>query len=507
MEEVALAKRWFGLLAACAVVWSGCGETRDVGNRRNVLLILTEDQGAQMGSLGTPGLQTPHMDTIARRGVLFTNAFVAYPVCSPSKAVIYTGLYPHANGLRNLTQNFFAPAAELTPEQLENPVYKRARIHESVPTLVELLHDAGYYTGVSMKIHVSPIHKLPYDEWLRNEEEDACGFKGNPSKQLAVQFIENARREDAPWFLLYNIEQPHRPFRNSDDQPITVDPAEVEIPPFLPDTPVVRKDWAEYLDYIECADGLVGGALAALEETAATHNTLVIFLGDHGPAYQRGKMTLYDFGLRVPMAVMGPGIPAARSSDALVSEVDLMPTILDFAGVERPEREQGLSLMPILRGEQGAAGHEHVFAEIHHDYIYFADSPEERGVQHPGMQERSVHDSRFHLIYRENTDQPRDVNSDLREWERWLNRTWGETIAQRDRFPRQYEMIAEQDPMRLGGKPPSLELYDIESDPHEMTNLADSAEHKAQLDRLLEVLRAWAVETEDRFITLGQPGD
>jgi N-sulfoglucosamine sulfohydrolase len=269
---------------------------------------------------------------------------------------------------------------------------------------------------------------------------------------------------------------------------------------------VVRKDWSEYLDYIECADGLVGEALAALDETGCADNTLVIFLGDHGPAYQRGKMTLYDFGLRVPMAIKGPGIQAGAVSDALVSEIDIMPTVLDFLGLDRPALEHGLSLLPVLRAEEGAEGHEYVFAEIHHDYIFFPATPAEAGARDVGMQERSVFDGRFHFIYRENVDQPRDVNSDMREWDRWLNRAWDETIAQKDRFPRQYQIIREQDPMRLGGRPPQFELYDTTTDPYEMTNLAESADHKAELDRLRQALRNWAVETDDSFITLAKLG-
>ena len=503
-------RRFLGRLCALAGVaattWPSCRGRPSAKTQRNILLILTEDQGAQMGALGTKGLQTPNMDAIARQGVLFTSAFVAYPVCSPSKGALYTGLYPHTNGLRSLTQNFFVPAANLTPEQLNDPVYNRARIHDSVPTLIEGLRSAGYYTGVSMKLHVSPNHKFPFDEWIRNPQEDQCGFIGNPSKDLAVGFIRNAQAKGKPWFLMYNIEQPHRPFRNSDEEPITVDPAEVEVPPILPDTPVVRKDWAEYLDYIECADSLVGEALAALDETGCSGETLVIFLGDHGPAFQRGKMTLYDFGLRVPMAIKGPGIRTGAVSSDLVSEIDIMPTILDYLGLERPDLEHGLSLLPVLRGDEGAQRHEYVFGEIHHDYIFFPASPAERGAREHGMQERSVYDGRFHLIYRENLDQPRDVNSDLHQWDRWRNRAWDETIARKDRFRRQYEIIQEQDPMRLGGRPLQFELYDTKADPYEMTNLAKSADHKAEFNRLREALRKWAEETGDEWITLGRAG-
>ncbi|MDE0105029.1 MAG: sulfatase [Bryobacterales bacterium] len=382
-----LARRTFlkGLYAvggASATGWTGCDGSPGAKNQTNVLLILTEDQGAQMGALGTKGLRTPNMDAIATHGVILNNAFVAYPVCSPSKGALYTGLYPHTNGLRSLTRNYFVPASELTQAELSNPDYNHGRIHDSVPTLVERLHDAGYYTGITMKLHVSPNYKFPFDEWIRSSEPDHCGTRGNPAKDQAVEFIRNAQERRAPWFLLYNISQPHRPFRNSDEQPIAVDPDEGEIPPFLPDTPVVRQDWAEYLDSIQCADSRVGEALAAVDETGSSDDTLVIFLGDHGPAFQRGKMTLYDFGLRVPMAIRGPGIRKGSVSEDLVSEIDIMPTILDYLGLKRPEQEHGISLLPILRGEADAHGHDYVFGEIHHDYLFFPAGSVERGGKH-----------------------------------------------------------------------------------------------------------------------------
>ncbi len=470
--------------------------------RPNVLLILTEDQGAQMSALGTKGLQTPHMDSIAAQGAMFKNAFVAYPVCSASKAAIYTGLYSHTNGCRSVCSNH-PPGSPPTPAQMKGWAYTRPSVHKEIPTLIEMLHAEGYYTGVSMKLHVVPVEKFPYDEFIRNSTT-RFGNHGVTDGKEAVSFIRRAQAKQVPWFLCYTISMPHRPFRNSDKEVITVDPADVEIPPFLPNTPVMRKDWAEYLDSIEAADDSVGDALAALKETESLDDTLVIFLGDHGPAYQRGKMTAYDFGLRVPMAIMGPGVRTGQVTDELASELDLMPTILEYAGIDAPALQHGHSLWPILRGDEDAHGHDYVFGEVHHDYIYSPEKPGQGGVQAPGMQERSVFDGRYHLIYRENFDQPRNVNADLRDWNRWLNRAWDETIAQKEKYPRLYEMIRQQDPIRLGGTPPQFELFDLATDPHEMTDLTKSADHKPQFDRMLKTLRQWATDTNDKYITLGR---
>jgi N-sulfoglucosamine sulfohydrolase len=132
----------------------------------NILFILTEDQGAQAGFLGTPALETPAMDSLARAGVQFSNAFVAYPVCSASKAAIYTGLHNHTNGLLNNTENFHKAASELTEAERKSPIYAKNRIHDNLPTLIERLHEAGYYQGVTHKLHVSPNEKFPYDEFI-----------------------------------------------------------------------------------------------------------------------------------------------------------------------------------------------------------------------------------------------------------------------------------------------------------------------------------------------------
>ncbi len=256
----------------------------------NILVILTEDQGAQIGLVGTPGLQTPHMDRLARSGVYFDNAFVAYPVCSASKAALYTGLHNHTNGILNNTRNYHKPASQLTESESNNELYRLNRIRPGIPTLVERLRAAGYYQGVTHKLHVAPAEKFPYDEFIRGQDGKAV-----------ADFIERVRKTGKPWFLLHNISVSHRPFPNSDRVSIRVDPQAVKLPAFLPDTPVVRKDWAEYLAAIEKADQLVGEGLEALRAAGEEDNTIVLFLGDHGPCFQHGKMTLYDLGLRVPL--------------------------------------------------------------------------------------------------------------------------------------------------------------------------------------------------------------
>jgi N-sulfoglucosamine sulfohydrolase len=461
------------LLGPCALL--------QAASPRNILFILTEDQGAHLSVLGTPGLQTPNMDALARSGVLFRNTFVAYPVCSPSKACIYTSLHNHSNGILNNTPNYHKPADQLTAAEKNNALYRSNRIHAHVPTLVERLKAAGYYQGVTHKLHVAPVEKFPYDEFIAGEN---C--------KAVAGFIARAEKTGRPWLLFYNIGVSHRPFPNSDKVKIRVNPAQVKLPAFLPDTPVVRQDWAEYLAAVEAADHLVGEGLAALHASGQEDNTIIVCLGgDHGPAFQHGKMTLYDLGLRVTLSIRAPGMKSGINSDALASELDLTPTLLDLLGLEPLPKSRGISLKPFLEGRPGAKGHDFIFAEI-----------SDRGpLPNDGMQERSVLDGRWHLIYREKLAPTwRQVQADSKDWKPWGNRSYDETVRVKDRFPDQFRILAEMDPQNLGGKVPALELYDLQTDPDEMHNLVDSAAARFERDRLYSALRNWVRDTADSAV-------
>jgi len=446
-------------------------------SRPNILFILTEDSG-NLSFLGTPGLQTPAMDSLARSGVYFKNFFVAYPVCSPSKACIYTGLHNHESGILNNTQNYFKPASELTDAQRNDPIYVKNRIHEDIPTLVERLHDAGYYQGIAGKLHVAPLEKFPYDEY-------STTYNG----AAVAGFIARARQTGKPWHLFDNVEISHRPFTDSDRQRIDVNPTNVKLPAFLADTPKVRQDWAEYLDAIENADKFVGEALDALRASGQESNTIVICMaGDHGAAFPHGKMTLYDFGLRVTMSINWPGLTHPAISDALVSELDFAPTLLDLLGLPPLPKTDGVSLRPVFQTPKTASAHKYIFAEI----------SDKGPLPNNGMQERSVFDGRWHLIYREKLAPPwRQVQADSKFWKVWRNRTYDETVKFKDKFPVQYQILAAMDPQSLGGKVRPLELYDVRSDPDEMHDLAGDGTSRAELNRLYAALREWVKDTQD----------
>lgn len=447
-------------------------------NPPNILFILTEDQGAHLSALGTVGLRTPHIDSLAREGVLFNQAFVDAPVCSASKAAIYTGLHAHSNGIPTNTMNFFRPASKLTEAERNNSLYNFRRVPENVPTLIEILKAANYYTRVTDKLHVAPNHKFPYDEW------------GATSAESAKKFIETAGSLQRPWFLWYNIRDPHRKFTDSDKHPIRVDPQDVEVPAFLPDTPVVRQDIAEYYDAIERADDKVGAVLAVLSKNRSKDNTLVIFMGDHGPSFQRGKMAPYDYGLRVPLLFAGPNVENNIVSDKVVGAIDLMPTLLEVIGITPPLKQHGKSLKPILEGNSNAFKRDYIVSEVQH-----------QAQQHDeGMRERSIYDGRYRLIYRDKPSLPRDVNADIVKWPVWGNRTYAETILNKEKFSMQYELLRQIDNEAIGGSSRVLELYDTKNDPDEIKDLINDPSMAKVKNRLMQSLMKWAKQTGDPLI-------
>lgn len=465
----------------------------DAPAKPNILFILIEDQGAHLGCRGTPGLKTPNLDRLAAEGTLFREAFVGYPVCSPSKACIYTGQYPHVNGIRNNTQNYPKPASALTEAERNNPTYKSVRLRESCNTWVEELKSNGYYLGQSGKLHVAPVDKFPFDVYLGREGKDEAGERGL-GQGLFGKFLGTASKTGKPWMFFHNaIASPHRPYRDSDKTPIGVDPKQVRLPAFLPDTPVVRQDWAEYLDGIQLADAAVGEVLDTLKKSGQERNTLVICVaGDHGPAFPHGKMTPYDLALRVNLLVRAPDGKPGQVSDALVSTIDLMPTVLDYAGVAPTHQPcNGISLRPLIEGKPGAKGHDAIFAEVS------GQKPDGQ----PGMEERSVYDGRYHLIFRDHLDLNRSINADSRQWDTWHNRTYRETVRVKEQFPTTFRILQEMEPHLYGIKLPLCELYDLKSDPDEMNNLAASADHREIKQRLLQELKQWCKDTDDEFIS------
>jgi N-sulfoglucosamine sulfohydrolase len=285
---------------------------------------------------------------------------------------------------------------------------------------------------------------------------------------------------------------------NGDREPLGVDPAAVRLPAFLPDTPVARQDWAEYLDGVERNDAALGRLLALLDESGQAGRTVVVFMGDHGPAFPHGKMTPYDLGLHVPLIVRIPGV-APRETAALVHEIDLLPTLLDVAQIDPVAGLPGRSLVPLVEG-RASEGHDFLFATV---------SGRQFGAKR-GMEERTVRDARYQLIARSHLDEPRILNDDSVQWKTWRCRIHDEIVRHADAYPEAFRILAEHLPHTLGGTPPALECYDLEADPDEMHDLLRSPqppEVAARITALHTALAAWAeANSDERFACPPLPG-
>ena len=473
------------------------GRNSNEGRRPHVIVFFTDDQSAHLGCLGTPGIATPHIDGLAREGVLFDNGFASSASCAPSRCALLTGMHCHANGVwRNVhTPTIDAPEEDLGPETRFREI-EPVGVHEDIPTLPELLNEAGYYTGITDKFHLSPMWKFPFQHRYTNTVSDEI-------KAAFRQFLD--ARDDRPFFIMANINWTHRPFMRPAverwDLPLP-DTAQVDVPGYLADTPLMRADLAEYYHTVELCDLTVAAYLEVLEEMGLYEDTLLFFTSDQGFCYHRAKATAYDKGIRVPFIVKPPAAQPARHSRALVSHLDIMPTILDYAEVDIPDGVHGQSLRPLLTaGDDPLDWRDYVFAE----HNAHGPNPLE---YYPT---RAVWDGRFHYIrhlMHERTwdgdpaslldmdgDLPAEIMfagpADAFPTRGWGNRAYEAAIRGREAFPVQYRIL--ESIFRRDHE----ELYDLHTDPEELHNLAEDAPHQDHLRRLRAAVDAWMDETDD----------
>jgi arylsulfatase A-like enzyme len=327
------------------------------------------------------------------------------------------------------------------------------------------LREAGYFTAAAGKWHLGPHVTRQFDRVLDKP----------PGPAGAEQWVEllRARPKDKPFFLWLAAIDPHRPYGQRAEP--RHDPAGVVVPPYLPDTPVVRKDLADYLDEVARLDDHVGAVLDELDAQGVAKGTAVVFLSDNGRPFPRSKTTLYDSGIRTPLLVRLPGRAAAGSASAsLVSAVDLAPTVLELAGVAAPDTLQGKSFAPVL-ADPGAAVREFAFAEHNwHDYR---------------AHERAVRSPRYTFVRNWLPELTGSPPADA---------VAGPTFQLMRRLHAEGKLTGPQaEPFRAPR--PAEELYDTDADPHALHNLAADPAHAEALGRLRQALAEWQAETGDTF--------
>ncbi|AKK25759.1 sulfatase [Mycobacterium sp. EPa45] len=315
-------------------------------SRDNLLIVHWHDLGRCLGVYGYPGVSSPRLDQLASEGILFTRAHATAPLCSPARGSLFTGRYPHSNGLVGLAHHGFEYRA-------------------GVRTLPHILHENGWYSALfGMQHETSFPARLGYDEF--DVSNSYCEYVVERAQEWLTESAPLAQVN--PFLLTAGFFETHRPYPHDRYEP--ADTADVDVPDFLPDTPEVRGDLADFYGSIAVADAAVGRLLDTLDDTGLAANTWVVFLTDHGPAFPRAKSTLYDAGTGIATIIRPPRRlqNAPLVYDELFSGVDLMPTLLDLVGIGPGEDVEGLSHAANLLAGQHNTVRDHVYTEkTYHD--------------------------------------------------------------------------------------------------------------------------------------------
>jgi arylsulfatase A-like enzyme len=428
----------------------------------NILWIIAEDIGPELGIHGTPEVRTPNLDNLAAHGMLFTQTFATSPVCSPSRSALNTGMYQTTIGAHNHRSH-----------RPEDPSEYPFPLPDGVRIVSDWLRDVGYFTA--------NIRHFPEGVAFQGTGKTDWNFTVDREPFDTDRWEDLKARQ--PFYAQVNFPETHRGGHwDTAHERIArpADPDKIVLPPYYPDHPAVRADWAQYLNTVMSLDDKVGVVLQLLEKDGLADNTVVIFMGDHGRAMVRGKQWPYDSGLHVPLivywpAALSPPIPyePASVNNQLISLIDVAATTLAIGGVPEPALMQGR----VFLGPNVDPPRLHVFGG------------RDRGDETVDRI-RTVRTQRYRYVRNLMPERPFLQTNRYKEatyptiWVlRMLNSEGGLT-------PPQARLLA---PSR-----PREELYDVMADPYEIENLATSPSHQGVLDRLRRDLDVWTVESNDQ---------
>ena len=434
----------------------------------NILLILSDDHSAaHVGCYGNPDIKTPNLDRFSQEGVRFDRAYVTCPQCVPSRASIMTGRSP----VRIAMTRFSAP------------------LPAEVKIYPELLRAHGYFTGVAGRTyHLDGSANAPeetttvFDKHNLRTFSQRLDYVKTGGRQVALeqlqQFLDFAG--ERPFFLQFCSNDPHRPLdRNAIPNPH--DPAKLKLPPHFPDTQLVREDFARYYDEISRFDADVGEVLKIFEQRDLTRNTLVAVMGDNGASQFRGKGTLYEFGIRVPLLIRWPGhVRPGSSTDQLISGEDLALTFLETAGLQPPGEMTGRSFLNLLLGKP-FAGRTHVFAErgAHGSNLPTSSAAFDLGRCVVTRTHKLIYNALWQIPY-----WPVDFAGDPH---------WKELMTMHE----QGKLSSELSRLYFSPTRPMFEVYDLAADPYELRNLAGQTETASVEHDLKARLQEWMILERD----------
>jgi len=443
---------------------------------KNIALIITDNQSwYDVGCYGNKVIKTPHMDQLATEGVRFRQAFATVASCGASRAVIYSGVLTHRNG------QYAHPHREHNQE-----------IREEIVTVFEALKEKDYRTALIGKQHVRPVEKYPVDP-LPSGKSVASSAESRDVIAMAKVVDEFIGHDtEKPFFLSLSLGDPHPISRDGvawgvteshspGYQPVEYNPADITVPGFLPDTPAIREQLAGYYQQVSRADYGVGLLVESLKKHGKYNDTLIVFVSDHGTSEPGAMGTHYDPGVRAPFIIRKPGGPAGLVHEAVIAFTDITPTILDWAGIANPTKgRHGRSLLPILDQPNVAGWDEVVLSHVAHEiYSYYPM--------------RTLRDRRYKLIW--NVTWRAEYPLPIDTWER---RTWRGLMESKSTMfgPRTIDQYLHR---------PQIELYDLETDPWEVQNLADEPVHAERRKQMTERLLERLVATEDPWLLKYHP--
>jgi len=443
-------------LLLCTVL--GLASTAWADDRPNIVWLSVEDMSPWLGCYGDDTVPTPNIDALAARGTLYTSAFATTPVCAPARSTLITGQYATGTGALHMRNgNPSRAGLARDPNAYDDIPNYEAVPEQNVQCFPEILRAAGYWCTNNAKQDYQ--FKVPLTVW--DESGRTAHWK-------------HRARADQPFFAVFNHVGTHESgtFSGTKRKPQVVAPADVDVPPYYPDTQSVRRDMARTYDNIAAMDAWVGRKIAELEAAGELNDTIVIFFSDHGVGLPRGKRCVYDSGTRVPLIVVHPtpGSDAAVSN-RVVSFIDFAPTMMSLAGLEPSKWAEGKA----FDGAFAEAGTGLAF--MHADRM---DSVLDRT--------RSVSDGRFRYIRNFMPERPRlyftayadniPMMADIRALD-----------GSKEGTAEQWQMV--------NATKPAEEFYDSRRDPHEVVNLIDNIEHAERIGSMRTALGDWMERTRD----------
>jgi arylsulfatase A-like enzyme len=453
-------------LAAASKKLAGSGEKM---SRPNILWIVGENLKLDLGCYGAENVHTPNLDRLAEKGVRYTHVFSTSPVCAPSRSAFFVGMYQTTSDTHNMRSH-------------REDDY---RLPEGVRPITHRLKDVGYFTANIKTIGDEVVGSGKLDLNFVNEGKLYDTDKWEDLKKNQPFFAQiNTLEAEYDIYDRQTWRQPRVEWKGEHDHEKYATPENVTPPPYYPDHVIVRQEWARYLNSVSGMDKTIGKVLAQLKADGLADNTIIMFFGDNGRIEPRGIHWCYDTGLHVPMIIHFPkkisspgNYKPGKVSDEVVSLIDLTPTTLSFAGIERPKGMDGR----IFLGDKLSPERQ------------FAFSARDR-IDETVNRVRSVRGQRYH--YLRNYYPDRHFTS--------LNRYKEKCFPIK---PLMRELMADG---KLTGYPAALmsptvapeQLFDTLNDPHELHNLADSdkPEHREALIQMRTALSVWMVETQDQGV-------